>query len=79
MMRRAHTAKQGRNDGTCGWESVLLHAQVLPNYGSWQDNLDGMENNARRYSIKAWKIFMGRFASRLATQPRRTRCNSPGV
>src|SRR6266516_1062478 len=41
----------------CGWESVLLHAQVLPNYGPLQDNLDGMEENARRYPIKAWKVF----------------------
>jgi uncharacterized protein len=41
----------------CGWETVLLHAQVLPNYGSLQANLDGMEENARRYPIKAWKVF----------------------
>jgi predicted TIM-barrel fold metal-dependent hydrolase len=41
----------------CGWETVLLHAQVLPNYGSLQANLDGMEGNARRYPIKAWKVF----------------------
>jgi uncharacterized protein len=41
----------------CGWESVLLHAQVLPNYGALEDNLDGMEENARRYPIAAWKVF----------------------
>ncbi|HEX2234525.1 MAG TPA: amidohydrolase family protein [Thermoleophilaceae bacterium] len=41
----------------CGWETVLLHAQVLPNYGALQANLDGMEENARRYPIKAWKVF----------------------
>jgi predicted TIM-barrel fold metal-dependent hydrolase len=41
----------------CGWESVLLHAQVLPNYGPLEANLDGMEENARRYPIKAWKVF----------------------
>src|SRR5919198_644182 len=41
----------------CGWESVLLHAQVLPNYGALEDNLDGMEENAQRYPIKAWKVF----------------------
>lgn len=41
----------------CGWETVLLHAQVLPNYGSLQANLDEMERNARRYPIKAWKVF----------------------
>jgi predicted TIM-barrel fold metal-dependent hydrolase len=41
----------------CGWESVLLHAQVLPNYGSLEANLDEMERNARRYPIKAWKVF----------------------
>jgi hypothetical protein len=27
----------------CGWETVLLHAQVLPNYGPLQANLDEME------------------------------------
>jgi predicted TIM-barrel fold metal-dependent hydrolase len=41
----------------CGWESVLLHAQALPNYGSPQANLDGMEANAARYPIAAWKVF----------------------
>ncbi|MGH2838287.1 MAG: amidohydrolase family protein [Thermoleophilaceae bacterium] len=41
----------------CGWESVLLHAQVLPNYGTLEHNLDGMEENARRYPIAAWKVF----------------------
>ncbi|MGH3105156.1 MAG: amidohydrolase family protein [Gaiellaceae bacterium] len=40
-----------------GWESVLLHAQVLPNYGSLRANLDEMERNARRYPIAAWKVF----------------------
>jgi uncharacterized protein len=41
----------------CGWDSVLLHAQALPNYGSLQANLDEMEGNARRYPIAAWKVF----------------------
>ena len=41
----------------CGWETVLLHAQVLPNYGPLRANLDEMEANARRYPIKAWKVF----------------------
>jgi len=40
-----------------GWKSVLLHAQVLPNYGSLAANLEEMERNARRYPIKAWKVF----------------------
>jgi uncharacterized protein len=41
----------------CGWESVLLHAQALPNYGSLEANLEAMEENARKYPIKAWKVF----------------------
>ncbi|MBA3264134.1 MAG: amidohydrolase family protein [Thermoleophilaceae bacterium] len=40
-----------------GWEPVLLHAQVLPNYGRLEANLDMMEENARRYPIAAWKVF----------------------
>ena len=40
-----------------GWESVLLHAQVLPNYGPLRANLELMEENARRYPIAAWKVF----------------------
>jgi uncharacterized protein len=40
-----------------GWEPVLLHAQVLPNYGPLKKNLDLMEKNARRYPIAAWKVF----------------------
>ena len=40
-----------------GWEPVLLHAQVLPNYGRLQENLDLMEENHRRYPIAAWKVF----------------------
>jgi hypothetical protein len=41
----------------CGWESVLLHAQALPNYGSLEANLDEMEENASKYPIAAWKVF----------------------
>ncbi len=41
----------------CGWDSVLLHAQALPNYGALEANLDEMEENARRYPIAAWKVF----------------------
>jgi predicted TIM-barrel fold metal-dependent hydrolase len=41
----------------CGWDSVLLHAQALPNYGSLGANLDEMEENAARYPIAAWKVF----------------------
>jgi hypothetical protein len=52
MEETRHTAEL-----VCGWESVLLHAQVLPNYGSLKANLDEMERNARRYPIKAWKVF----------------------
>jgi uncharacterized protein len=40
-----------------GWEPVLLHAQVLPNYGPLEKNLELMEANARRYPIAAWKVF----------------------
>jgi predicted TIM-barrel fold metal-dependent hydrolase len=40
-----------------GWEPVLLHAQVLPNYGPLRKNLELMEENARRYPIAAWKVF----------------------
>jgi predicted TIM-barrel fold metal-dependent hydrolase len=40
-----------------GWEPVLLHAQVLPNYGTLRANLELMEKNARRYPIAAWKVF----------------------
>jgi predicted TIM-barrel fold metal-dependent hydrolase len=40
-----------------GWEPVLLHAQVLPNYGPLGRNLELMEENARRYPIAAWKVF----------------------
>jgi uncharacterized protein len=40
-----------------GWEPVLLHAQVLPNYGPLEQNLELMEENARRYPIAAWKVF----------------------
>jgi predicted TIM-barrel fold metal-dependent hydrolase len=41
----------------CGWESVLLHAQALPNYGSLAANLEEMERNTERYPIAAWKVF----------------------
>jgi predicted TIM-barrel fold metal-dependent hydrolase len=41
----------------CGWNSVLLHAQALPNYGPLEANLEEMEANARRYPIAAWKVF----------------------
>jgi predicted TIM-barrel fold metal-dependent hydrolase len=40
-----------------GWAPVLLHAQVLPNYGPLEGNLELMEENARRYPIAAWKVF----------------------
>ena len=41
----------------CGWESVLLHAQALPNYGPLERNLELMAENAARYPIAAWKVF----------------------
>jgi len=41
----------------CGWDSVLLHAQALPNYGPLEANLEEMEANAQRYPIAAWKVF----------------------
>jgi uncharacterized protein len=52
MDETRHTAEL-----VCDWESVLLHAQVLPNYGPLRSNLDEMEQNARRYPIAAWKVF----------------------
>jgi predicted TIM-barrel fold metal-dependent hydrolase len=52
MEETRHTAEL-----VCGWESVLLHAQALPNYGALEDNLDEMEANAAKYPIKAWKVF----------------------
>jgi len=52
MEETRHTAEL-----VCGWDSVLLHAQALPNYGPLKGNLDEMEENARRYSIAAWKVF----------------------
>ena len=44
----------------CGWESVLLHAQALPNYPTrdhLEENLELMALNARRFPIAAWKVF----------------------
>jgi uncharacterized protein len=52
MEETRHTAEL-----VCGWESVLLHAQALPNYGPLSANLEAMERNAERYPIKAWKVF----------------------
>ena len=44
-------------EGLCHDERVLLHAQVLPNVGPLQANLDAMADRVRRYPIKAWKVF----------------------
>ncbi len=52
MEETRHTAEL-----VCGWDSVLLHAQALPNYGSLDANLEGMAKNAARYPIAAWKVF----------------------
>jgi uncharacterized protein len=52
MEETRHTAELA-----CGWDSVLLHAQALPNYGALQANLEEMERNAGRYPIAAWKVF----------------------
>jgi uncharacterized protein len=52
MEETRHTAEL-----VCGWDSVLLHAQALPNYGSLEANLEEMERNAREYPIAAWKVF----------------------
>jgi hypothetical protein len=44
----------------CGWESVLLHAQALPNYPTrehLEKNLELMALNATRFPIAAWKVF----------------------
>jgi len=43
-----------------GWESVLLHAQALPNYPTrdhLEENLELMALNAKRFPIAAWKVF----------------------
>ena len=44
-------------EGLCRDERVLLHGQVLPNIGSLDSVLRGMEDTAGRYPIKAWKTF----------------------
>jgi predicted TIM-barrel fold metal-dependent hydrolase len=44
-------------EGLCHDERVLLHAQVLPNVGSLQANLDAMADRAALYPIRAWKVF----------------------
>jgi hypothetical protein len=52
MEETRHTAELA-----CGWDSVLLHAQALPNYGRLEANLEEMEANAAKYPIAAWKVF----------------------
>ena len=44
-------------EGLCRDERVLLHGQVLPNVGSLDAVLRGMEDTASRYEIRAWKTF----------------------
>jgi len=44
-------------EGLCQDEGVLLHAQALPNVGQLHDELDAMEDVAKRYPIVAWKTF----------------------
>jgi uncharacterized protein len=44
-------------EGLCRDERVLLHGQVLPNIGSFDSVLRGMEDTASRYPIRAWKTF----------------------
>ena len=44
-------------EGLCRDERVLLHGQVLPNVGSLDSVLRGMEDTASRYEIRAWKTF----------------------
>jgi predicted TIM-barrel fold metal-dependent hydrolase len=44
-------------EGLCRDERVLLHGQVLPNVGPLESVLQGMEETARRYPIRAWKTF----------------------
>ena len=44
-------------EGLCRDERVLLHGQVLPNIGSLDSVLRGMEDTASRYPIRAWKTF----------------------
>jgi uncharacterized protein len=44
-------------EGLCRDERVLLHGQVLPNVGSLDSVLRGMEDTTSRYPIRAWKTF----------------------
>jgi len=44
-------------EGLCRDERVLLHGQVLPNVGTLESVLEGMERTASRYPIRAWKTF----------------------
>jgi uncharacterized protein len=44
-------------EGLCRDERILLHGQVLPNVGSLDSVLHGMEETARAYPIRAWKTF----------------------
>ena len=44
-------------EGLCRDERVLLHGQVIPNIGSFDSVLRGMEDSASRYPIRAWKTF----------------------
>ncbi len=44
-------------EGLCRDERILLHGQVLPNVGSLDSVLQGMEDVARSHPIRAWKTF----------------------
>ncbi len=44
-------------EGLCRDERVLLHGQVMPNIGSLERVLAGMDDTVSRYPIRAWKTF----------------------
>ena len=44
-------------EGLCRDARVMLHGQVMPNLGSLESVVQGMEDTVRRYPIVAWKTF----------------------
>lgn len=44
-------------EGLCRDERILLHGQVMPNIGTLESVLRGMEDTVRRHPIVAWKTF----------------------
>jgi predicted TIM-barrel fold metal-dependent hydrolase len=44
-------------EGLCRDDRIMLHGQVMPNLGTLESVLRGMEDTVRRYPIVAWKTF----------------------